>query len=127
MRSMEQTVPGKLWQKELYNYAVGQPDIPDVEMSFSNANVTAYVDGNQQRTEEITFQASSPADNYPGSAGWVKLHNVSTGKTSAAGASVTNFRRHTVLSDRSADTDEGCVRFLVSKGAGKHYKRLFCL
>ena len=28
---------------ELYNYAVGQPDIPDVEMSFSNGNVTAYV------------------------------------------------------------------------------------
>lgn len=37
---------------ELYNYAVGQPDIPDVEMSFSDADVTAYVDGNQQRTKE---------------------------------------------------------------------------
>ena len=58
-------------------------------MSFSNANVTAYVDGNQQTTEEITFQASSQQTITLDLPDGVKLHNVSTGKTSAAGASVT--------------------------------------
>ena len=29
---------------KLYNYCISQPNIPDVEMSFSDANVTAYVD-----------------------------------------------------------------------------------
>ena len=80
---------GETLAKELYNYAVGQPDIPDVEMSFSNANVTAYVDGNQQRTEEITFKASSQQTITLDLPDGVKLHNVSTGKSSAAGAKVT--------------------------------------
>lgn len=80
---------GEALAKELYNYAVGQPDIPDVEMSFSNANVTAYVDGDQQRTEEITFKASSQQTITMDLPDGVKLHNVSTGKTSAAGAKVT--------------------------------------
>ena len=80
---------GETLAKELYNYAVRQPDIPDVEMSFSNANVTAYVDGNQQRTEEITFKASSQQTITLDLPDGVKLHNVSTGKSSAAGAKVT--------------------------------------
>lgn len=80
---------GEALAKELYNYAVGQPEIPDVEMSFSNANVTAYVDGNQQRTEEVTFKASSQQTITLDLPDGVKLHNVSTGKTSAAGAKVT--------------------------------------
>lgn len=80
---------GEALAKELYNYAVGQPDIPDVEMSFSNANVTAYVDGDQQRTEEITFRASSQQTITLDLLDGVKLHNVSTGKNSAAGAKVT--------------------------------------
>ena len=80
---------GEALAKELYNYAVGQPDIPDVEMSFSNANVTAYVDGDQQRTEEITFQAASQQTITLDLPDGVKLHNVSTGMTSAAGAAVT--------------------------------------
>ena len=80
---------GETLAKELYNYAVGQPDIPDVEMSFSNANVTAYVDGNQQRTEEITFKASSQQTITLDLPDGVKLHNVSTGKSSAEGAKVT--------------------------------------
>ena len=80
---------GEALAKELYNYAVGQPDIPDVEMSFSNANVTAYVDGNQQRTEEITFQADGQQTITLDLPDGVKLHNVSTGKNSAAGAKVT--------------------------------------
>lgn len=74
--------------KKLYNYCVSQPDIPSVAMSFSDANVKAYVDGNSQRTKDITFKADAlqtitmklPAD--------VKLHNLSTGKTSKAGANV---------------------------------------
>lgn len=80
---------GEALAKELYNYAVGQPEIPDVEMSFSNANVTAYVDGNQQRMEEVTFKASSQQTITLDLPDGVKLHNVSTGKTSAAGAKVT--------------------------------------
>ena len=58
-------------------------------MSFSNANVTAYVDGDQQRTEEITFRASSQQTITLDLPDGVKLHNVSTGKNSAAGAKVT--------------------------------------
>ncbi|MCD7752917.1 MAG: Cna protein B-type domain protein, partial [Lachnospiraceae bacterium] len=42
---------------ELYEYCLSQPDIPDVAMSFSNSDVTAYVSGTEQRTEEVTFQA----------------------------------------------------------------------
>ena len=74
---------------ELYHYAVSQPEIPDVEMSFSNSNVMAYVDGSQQRTEDITFKASSQQTITMDLPDGVKLHNISTGKTSAAGAKVT--------------------------------------
>ena len=42
--------------KELYSYAVSQPEIPDAAMAFSDDKVTAYVDGNIQRTKEVTFQ-----------------------------------------------------------------------
>ena len=80
---------GEALAKELYNYAVGQPDIPDVEMSFSNANVTAYVDGEQQRTEEITFHAASQQTITLDLPDGVRLHNVSTGRVSAAGAAMT--------------------------------------
>ena len=80
---------GEALAMELYHYAVSQPDIPDVEMAFSNANVTAYVDGNQQRTEDITFQASGQQTITLDLPDGVKLHNISTGQTSAAGAKVT--------------------------------------
>ena len=80
---------GEALAMELYHYAVSQPEIPDVEMSFSNANVTAYVDGGQQRTEDITFKASSQQTITMDLPDGVKLHNISTGKTSAAGAKVT--------------------------------------
>src|SRR5699024_9932741 len=52
-------------------------------------NVSAYVDGEQQRTEEITFKASSQQTITLDLPDGVKLHNVSTGKVSAAGANVT--------------------------------------
>lgn len=45
--------------KELYNYCVNKPEIPDVAMSFSKPDVKAYVDRNVQRTENIKFNASS--------------------------------------------------------------------
>mgnify|MGYP000329125454 CR=1 FL=1 len=73
---------------ELYNYCVSQPEIPDVAMSFSNAKVKAYIDGNSQRTEEITFKADVLQTITMKLPSGVKFHNVSTGKTSAAGASV---------------------------------------
>ena len=49
---------------ELYNYCMAQPEIPDVAMAFSNPNVTAYIDGSEQRTEEIKFKAEYPAEHY---------------------------------------------------------------
>jgi LPXTG-motif cell wall-anchored protein len=68
---------------------VNKPEIPDVAMSFSKPNVKAYVDGNVQRTENIKFNASSQQKITMDLPKGVKLHNVSTGTVSAAGASVT--------------------------------------
>lgn len=79
---------GQALAMELYNYCISQPEIPDVEMSFSNASPKAYLDGDTQRTEEITFQASELQTITMKLPKGVKLHNVTTGKTSAAGASV---------------------------------------
>lgn len=79
---------GQALAMELYNYCVSQPDIPDVAMSFSKANVTAYADGNSQRTEEITFNADTLQTITMKLPEGVKFHNVTTGKTSKAGAEV---------------------------------------
>lgn len=79
---------GQALAMELYNYCVNQPEIPDVAMSFSNAKVKAYIDGNSQRTEEITFKADVLQTITMKLPSGVKFHNVSTGKTSAAGESV---------------------------------------
>lgn len=79
---------GKSLAMELYNYCVNQPDIPDVAMSFSNDHVKAYIDGNIQRTEQITFKADKLQSITMKLPAGVKFHNVTTGKTSAAGASV---------------------------------------
>lgn len=79
---------GQALAMELYNYCVSQPEIPDVAMSFSNAKVKAYIDGNSQRTEEITFKADALQTITMKLPSGVKFHNVSTGKTSTAGASV---------------------------------------
>lgn len=79
---------GRNLAMELYNYCVNMPEIPDVDMSFSDDDVKAYVDGNVQRTKNITFKADTLQTvtfNLPEG---VKLVNISTGKTSAAGASV---------------------------------------
>ena len=80
---------GEALAKELYNYCVNKPEIPDVAMSFSKPDVKAYVDGNVQRTENIKFNASSQQKITMDLPKGVKLHNVSTGNVSAAGASVT--------------------------------------
>lgn len=79
---------GRNLAMELYNYCVSQPDIPDVAMSFSNANVKAYVSGSIQRTEEITFRADTLQTITMKLPSGVKFHNVSTGTVSSAGASV---------------------------------------
>ena len=73
---------------KLYNYCISQPEIPDVDMSFSDANVTAYVDGNSQRTKEIIFKADELQSITMKLPSGVKLHNVTTGKTSKAGEAV---------------------------------------
>lgn len=74
--------------KKLYNYCVSQPDIPSVAMSFSDANVKAYVDGNSQRTKDITFNADTLQTITMKLPAGVQLHNLTTGKTSKAGESV---------------------------------------
>ena len=79
---------GKNLAMELYNYCVNMPDIPDVNMSFSESNVKAYMEGNSQRTKTITFQADQLQTITFKLPQGVKLVNVSTGKTSVAGASV---------------------------------------
>ena len=74
---------------DIYNYCVKKPEIPDVSMLFSDTNVKAYVEGNTQRTKEITFHAAgqqSVTINLPSG---VRFHNVSTGSTSTPGAKVT--------------------------------------
>ena len=73
---------------EMYEYCQNMPDIPDVDMEFSDDNVTAYVEGSTQRTKEITFKADVLQTITFKLPSGVKLHNVSTGTTSAAGASV---------------------------------------
>ena len=94
---------------------------------FLMANVTAYVDGNQQRTEEITFQASSQQTITLDLPDGVKLHNVSTGKTSAAGASVTiSGGTRFYLTAPLTQTKDVSGSWSV-KAQGRHYKRLFCL
>ncbi|MCD7888196.1 MAG: Cna protein B-type domain protein, partial [Clostridiales bacterium] len=80
---------GKALAMELYNYCLSQPEIPDVDMSFSNDTVTAYLSGSEQRTEEVTFEADELQTVTFDLPDGVKLHNTTTGKTSAAGASVT--------------------------------------
>lgn len=79
---------GQALAMELYNYCVSQPEIPDVAMSFSKSNVNAYVDGDRQRTEEITFKADTLQTITMKLPEGVKFHNVTTGKTSKAGADV---------------------------------------
>lgn len=74
---------------DIYNYCVKKPEIPDVSMSFSDANVKAYVEGNAQRTKEITFQAAGQQSVTISLPSGVRFHNVSTGSTSTPGAKVT--------------------------------------
>lgn len=72
---------GRSLAKELYNYCVSMPDIPDVDMSFSDDNVKAYVEGNVQRTKTITFKADTlQTITFELPAG-VKLVNVSDRKS----------------------------------------------
>lgn len=73
---------------ELYEYCMAQPEIPDVEMSFSSDSVTAYVDGDIQRTKEIVFKADELQSVTMKLPEGVKFHNVDTGKTSKAGADI---------------------------------------
>lgn len=70
---------------KLYNYCISQPEIPDVAMSFSDADVKAYVDGNSQRTKDITFNADALQTITMKLPAGVQLHNLTTGKTSKAG------------------------------------------
>lgn len=79
---------GRELAMELYEYCMAQPEIPDVEMSFSSDSVTAYVEGNIQRTKEIVFKGDELQSVTMKLPEGVKFHNVDTGKTSRAGADI---------------------------------------
>ena len=79
---------GQALAMELYNYCLSMPEIPDVDMSFSDDDVKAYVEGNVQRTKNITFKADKLQSVTFKLPDGVKLVNVTTGKTSKAGADV---------------------------------------
>lgn len=74
---------------EIYNYCVGKPEIPEVSMSFSNNHVKAFQEGQEQRTEDITFTADSLQSITMQLPKGVVFHNLTTGKNSAAGSKVT--------------------------------------
>ena len=82
-------VTGQELAMDIYNYCVKKSEIPDVSMTFSDANVKAYVEGNAQRTKEITFQAAGQQSVTISLPSGVRFHNVSTGSTSTPGAKVT--------------------------------------
>ena len=79
---------GRELAMELYNYCVNMPEIPDPNMSFSDDNVKAYVEGNVQRTKTISFKADELQTITFKLPDGVKLVNVTTGKTSKAGVDV---------------------------------------
>ena len=79
---------GQALAMELYNYCMAQPEIPDVAMAFSNPNVTAYIDGSEQRTEEIKFKADTLQNITMKLPAGVVFHNVDTGEASEGGAKV---------------------------------------
>lgn len=108
---------------ELYEYCVDQPDIPDVDMEFSNASVTAYIDTDndpkQQRTEEITFQADSAQSITFDLPSGVVLHNLTTGKASSAGAKVkiTGGTKFYLSAPLTQAADVGAVWSSTMKGS----------
>ena len=127
---------GEALAKELYNYCVNKPEIPDVAMSFSKPDVKAYVDRNVQRTENIKFNASSQQKITMDLPKGVKLHNVSTGTVSAAGASVTHvdaskgmvtWAKENAISSGLKDAPirwlvDDCVKFVEREiRRGNHY------
>ncbi len=79
---------GRALAMELYNYCVAQPAIPDVDMALSEANTAAYVEGDHQRTNEITFIADPLQSITMSIPAGVTLHNVSTGVDFGAGSQV---------------------------------------
>ena len=79
---------GQALAMELYNYCMAQPEIPDVAMAFSNPNVTAYIDGSEQRTEEIKFKADTLQNITMKLPAGVVFYNVDTGEASEGGAKV---------------------------------------
>ena len=79
---------GKKLAMELYEYCQSMPNIPDVDMAFSDDNLQAYVDGSSQRTKVVTFDADELQTITFKLPEGVKLHNETTGKTSKAGAEV---------------------------------------
>lgn len=79
---------GKKLAMELYEYCQSMPNIPDVDMAFSEDTLQAYVEGSSQRTKVVTFDADELQTITFKLPDGVKLHNETTGKTSKAGAEV---------------------------------------
>ena len=74
---------GKKLAMDLYNYCQDMPNIPDVDMAFSEDTLQAYVEGSSQRTKVVTFDADElQTITFKLPAG-VKLHNETTKDYSA--------------------------------------------
>lgn len=68
---------GKL--QKFYDYCKGA-SLPNTSLSFSKTNVTAYVNGNEQRTENIKLNAGDASNSVIISVpSGITLHNVATG------------------------------------------------
>ena len=112
---------------EFYNYCVSMPDIPDVEMSFSNANVKAYVEGDIQRTESVKFKADELQTVTFKLPKGVRLVNETTGKTSAAGANVEICGGTKFYLTAPLTPGGGCGGDFFHYYEREHYQRLFRL
>lgn len=75
--------------KKLYKFCQSQPDIPDVEMSFTEPALKGYRSGDGQRTQSTTFRADEQQTITIRLPNGVSLHNETTGSTSSAGETVT--------------------------------------
>ncbi|MFR8222724.1 MAG: hypothetical protein ACLU9T_17775 [Blautia faecis] len=113
---------------ELYEYCMAQPEIPDVAMEFSNDNVTAYIDGNEQRTEEIKFKADSLQNITMKLPSGVVFHNAGYRRSaSAAGAKRKGVWWNNVLFIRTSESGHSSCRFLEIYYEGLYYEGFFCI
>ncbi len=94
-------------------------------MAFSNPNVTAYIDGSEQRTEEIKFKADTLQNITMKLPAGVVFHNVDTGETSEGGAKVKVYGVNNVLFIRTPESGRSRCGFLEIHYEGLYYEGFF--